>query len=254
MQMMWTNPKAYAWYNSARRNLEDTRTEEEGGIAVPSYMKDRGIFATEEEGFGKLLPGNVIAPGLPFPGGGESGIAGYITEPIKQLSGVSPLFRAPVEAFLRGESGEKFFTGGKVVPSEFADQPFERKLLYLGQELIAPKSPLASVVTIIPGANQNRLLQTLLGLKDDPEDPLTKQIASALQWGGLPFTSVRTEQQIREYQSRLYDLADAITKAGKVKTREEEQIVQDRENLPISEDETTNITGDPDDPWGLLTP
>jgi hypothetical protein len=247
MQMMWSNPKAYAWYNSARRNLEDTRTEEEGGVTVPSYMKDRGAFATEEEGFGKFLPGNVITPGLPFPGGGESGIAGYITEPIKQLSGVSPLFRAPVEAFLRGESGEKFFTGGKVVPSEFADQPFERKLLYLAQELIAPKSPLASVVTIIPGANQNRLLQTLLGLKDDPEDPLTKQIASALQWGGLPFNTVRTEQQIREYQSRLYDLADAITKAGKAGKREDKQILEDLESVPV-------VEGNTEDPWGVLNP
>jgi hypothetical protein len=112
---------------------------------------------------------------------------------------------------------------------------------------------LASIVAFTP-LRRNELLQTILGLKSDPEDPVTQEIASALQWGGLPFTSVRTEQEIREYQSRLYDLADAITKAGKVKTRGEEQIIQDRENLPISEDETINITGDPDDPWGLLAP
>jgi hypothetical protein len=253
MQIMWTNPKAYAWYNSARRNLEDTRTEEEGKVTVPSYMKDRGVFATEEEGFGKLFSGNVINPGLPFPGGGEESPTRFITEPLKQLKDVSPVFRAPVEAFLRGESGKKFFTEGAVVPKEFADKPFEFKLLYLGQELIAPKSPLASIVAFTP-LRRNELLQTILGLKSDPEDPVTQEIASALQWGGLPFTSVRTEQEIREYQSRLYDLADAITKAGKVKTRGEEQIIQDRENLPISEDETINITGDPDDPWGLLAP
>jgi hypothetical protein len=247
MQMMWTNPKAYAWYNSARRNLEDTRTEEEGGIVVPSYFKERGVFPTKEEGFGALLPGNVIAPGLPFPGGGETGLAGYITEPIKQLSGVSPLLRAPIEAFLRGESGEKFFTGGKVVPSEFADQPFERKLLYLGQELIAPRSPLASIIATLPGANQNKLLQTLLGLKDDPEDPVTKRIASTLQWGGLPFNTVRTEQQIREYESRLYDLGDAITKQKKTQSRTEKQIVEDLGSVPPVEGQT-------EDPWGVLTP
>lgn len=247
MQMMWSNPKAYAWYNSARRNLEDTRTEEEGGIVIPSYLKDRGVFATKEEGFGALLPGNVIAPGLPFPGGGETGLAGYITEPIKQLSGVSPLLRAPIEAFLRGESGEKFFTGGKVVPSEFADQPFERKLLYLGQELIAPRSPLASIIATLPGANQNKLLQTLLGLKDDPEDPVTKRIASTLQWGGLPFNIVRTEQQIREYESRLYDLGDAITKQKKTQSRTEKQIVEDLGSVPPVEGQT-------EDPWGVLTP
>jgi hypothetical protein len=172
---------------------------------------------------------------------------------LKQLKDVNAVFRAPVEAFLRGETGKKFFTGGAVVPKEYADKPFEYKLLYLAQELLAPKSPLASIVATTP-LRRNELLQTILGLKSDPEDPLTQELASALQWGGLPFNTVRTEQEIREYQSRLYDLADAITKAGKVKTREEEQIVQDRENLPISEDETTNITGDPDDPWGLLTP
>ena len=244
MQIMWSNPKAYAWYNSARRNLEDTRTEEEGGITVPSYMKDRGVFATEEEGFGKLLPGNVINPGLPFPGGGETGIAGYITEPFKQLSGVSPYLRAPVEAFLRGDSGEKFFTGGKVVPSEFADQSFARKLLYLGQELIAPKSPLASIVAMTP-LRRNELLQTILGLKSDPEDPLTQELASALQWGGLPFTTVRTEQEIREYQSRLYDLADAITKAGKAGKREDKQILEDLQNNPVIEEDNF-------DPFGLL--
>jgi len=250
---MWTNPKAYAQFNSLRRNLEDTRTEEEGKVTIPSYSKDRGFFATKEEGFGALLPGNVISPNLPFSGGGEESLTRFVTEPLKQLKDVNAVFRAPVEAFLRGESGKKFFTEGAVVPKEYADKPFEFKLLYLGQELIAPKSPLASIVAFTP-LRRNELLQTILGLKSDPEDPLTQEIASALQWGGLPFTSVRTEQEIREYQSRLYDLADAITKAGKVKTRGEEQIIQDRENLPISEDETINITGDPDDPWGLLAP
>jgi hypothetical protein len=68
-----------------------------------------------------------------------------------------------------------------------------------------------------------------------------------LQWGGLPFNTVRTEQQIREYQSRLYDLADAITKAGKAGKREDKQILEDLESVPV-------VEGNTEDPWGVLNP
>ena len=246
MQMMWTNPKAYQFYNNARRQLEDTRTEEEGGMIIPSYEKDRGTFATKEEGFGSLLPGNVIRPGLPFEGGGDTVISDLIKDPMKQLSGVSPLFRAPVEAFLRGDSGKKFFTEGAVVPKEYADMPGTMKLLYLAQELGAPTSPLKSIVAATP-ARRNELLQLILGLKSDPEDPLTQEIAAVLQWGGLPLGTIRTEQSMRELQSRIYDLGDAIDNQKTATKRGTQQEIQDLENAPV-------VEGNTEDPWGVLNP
>ncbi|NDH29082.1 MAG: hypothetical protein EBX72_01110, partial [Betaproteobacteria bacterium] len=81
LELMWTNPRAYQLYNNAKRQIEDKTTEQQGGLVIPGYEKDRGVFATKETGFGNLIPGDVIRPGLPFPGGGENVLKGLIENP-----------------------------------------------------------------------------------------------------------------------------------------------------------------------------
>lgn len=207
MELMFTNPKAYAAYNSLKRNIEDDRTEEEGGLIIPSYERDRGVFATVEEGFGALLPGTVARPGLPFEGGGENVLSTLITDPKKIIASVSPLFRAPVEALI---TNKKFFSEGAVVPKEFQDAPTGKKLEYLARELFSPASPLRSIVAFIPNEQRPGFLNDLLGLKVDDDQANIQELQSLLNWGGVPLGNIRTEQQKRELESRLYEIGDLI--------------------------------------------
>lgn len=207
MELMFTNPKAYATYNSLKRNLEDQRTEEEGGLIIPFYERDRGVFATKEEGFGRLLPGTVIRPGLPFEGGGENVLSTLIQDPKKLIASVSPLFRAPVEALI---TNKKFFSEGAVVPKEFQDAPTGKKLEYLARELASPVSPLRSIVAFIPNERRPEFLNDLIGLKVDDEQANIQELQSLLNWAGVPLGNIRTEQQKRELESRLYEIGDLI--------------------------------------------
>ena len=216
LELMWTNPKIYAQYNALRRNLEDDRTEEEGGLVIPSYEKDRGVFATKEEGFGSLISGNVIRPGLPFEGGGENVLSSLLTNPRQLLSGVNPIFRAPLEAFARGEDGRGagFFTDAPIVPTTELTYPTRSKFLYLARELFSPTSPIRSIFNATP-ARRSELLQTLLGMKSDPNDPLTQEMQALFSYGGLPFGTTSNEQQVRELNNRVYKLADKIERLNK---------------------------------------
>jgi len=224
LELMWTNPRAYAWFNSAKRQVEDTRTEEEGGMIIPSYLRDRGIFATKEEGFGALLPGTAISPNLPFEGGGENVLSTLIQEPTKLLGSVNPLFRAPVESFLRGERGEKFFTGGKVVPFEESDRPLGAKVKYLVRELASPVSPLRSIVAFVPNERRGEFLNDLLGIKPDDDQANIQELQALLNWSGVPLMNIRTEQQVRELESRAYKIGALLDadRARKTKQREEQ--------------------------------
>ncbi len=218
LELLWTNPRAYALYTSGKRQIEGP-SEEEGGMVIPSYELARGVFPTREEGFGALLPGDVIRPGLPFPGGGENVIEGLITEPKKFLANINPIFRAPVEAVI----GKKAFTGGTIVPKSEATRPTKSKLIYLGRELFSPTSPVSSFLKAIPGVGRQQFLATLFGINIDDAEPLVQEVNSLLSYVGLPFGEQRTEPSVRELQNRLYDLQDYID----AKRAEEKQRIED---------------------------
>ena len=236
LELMWTNPRAYAFYSNLKRNIEDKEEQ-----YIPSYEKERGVFAVQQDGFAGLLPGNLVKPGLPFPGGGDSVIQGLITEPKKFLASVNPVFRAPVEAFI---TGEKFFTGGKVVPKEWTDQATGSKLKYLTRELFAPSSPLVALLRSIPGVGRQKFMEDVFGLSVDEAEPLVQEVNSLISFLGLPVGQLRTEQQVREIESRIYDLGDRIDAVrNREKKAREENIEQNKTNV-----------SNPDDPWGVLGP
>ena len=236
MELMWTNPRAYAFYSNLKRNIEDKEEQ-----YIPSYEKERGVFAVDQEGFAGLLPGNLVKPGLPFPGGGDSVIQGLITEPKKFLASVNPALRAPIEAFI---TGEKFFTGGKVVPKEWTDQATGSKLKYLTRELFAPASPLVALLRSIPGVGRQKFMEDVFGLSVDEAEPLVQEVNSLISLLGLPVGQLRTEQQVREIESRIYDLGDRIDAVrNREKKAREENIEQNKTNV-----------SNPDDPWGVLGP
>jgi hypothetical protein len=249
MEAMWTNPKAYMVYQNFRRNLEA-----KGENYVPSYEKDRGVFVTKEEGFGKLIPGNEIRPNFAFPGGGDDVVRGLIEDPKKFLANVNPVLRAPIEAFV---TGEKFFTGGKVVPAEWTDKPLNSKLLYLTREIVAPSSAVGAYLRSIPYVGRQKFVETIFGVSADQTDPLVKEVNSLLSLAGLPIGTLRREQQVKEIESRIYDLGDRITAIEKRKKKAEEERIKNAPSIDQNSiTETTIPTGqvNPNDPWGILGP
>jgi hypothetical protein len=236
LELMWTNPRAYAFYSNLKRNIEDKEEQ-----YIPSYEKERGVFAVKQDGFAGLLPGNLVKPGLPFPGGGDNVLQGLITEPKKFLASVNPAFRAPFEAFI---TGEKFFTGGKVVPKEWTDQATGSKLKYLVKELFAPASPVIAVLRAIPGVGRQKFMEDVFGLSVDEAEPLVQEVNSLISLLGLPVGQLRTEQQVREIESRIYDLGDRIDAVRNREKKAREENIQDNK---------TNVSN-PDDPWGVLGP
>lgn len=198
LELMWTNPKAMQAYSAFKRNYE-----EEGERYIPSYEKERGVFGLKTPIFGQDL----IRPGLPFPGGGENVLRGLLLEPKKFLANVNPIFRAPFEAFI---TGEKFFTGGKVVPREWEDQPTNSKLKYFIREVFTPQSPVFAVLRAIPQVGRQKFMEDVFGLNVDEAEPLLQEVNSLISLFGLPVGTLRVDQQVREIESRIYELGDRI--------------------------------------------
>ena len=202
LELMWTNPKAYAFYSSFKRNFEDDRTEEEGGLVIPSYEKDRGVFAIKNPIFGQ----DVIRPGLPFPGGGENVINNIVNSPLTFFANVNPIFRAPIEAAI----DKKFFTGGKVVPKQWKDMPFGEQAKYLVKEILSPSSPLVAYLKAIPLVGRQEFMEDIFGITVDEAEPLVQEVNGLLSLLGVPIGKQRTASSVREIENRIYKLADKI--------------------------------------------
>jgi hypothetical protein len=263
-QFSYTNPKAYAWYNSFKRNLEGP-SEEEGGLTIPDYEKERGLFATKEEGFGALLPGNVFKPSLPFQGAGETVLSQLISEPQSLLGSVNPLFRVPLEtasAFIQrpfdpelgqfGGRGYTFFTGAPVVSrqKETTGKTTEELARYFTVELTTPSSPLRRIIAAIPsglGGDKLRegMLADFLGIRIDENQPELQELQALMNWTGVPFANIKTSSQRREVERRIYEIARLIDakESGQYYERKEQQKEAEK-NLPEQP-----ATGTPTAPW-----
>lgn len=252
MEMMFTNPRAYAWYNSFRRNFEDTRTEEEGGMIIPSYERDRGVFALKQpfEVFGR--PISVVRPGLPFEGGGEDTLTTLIQNPKRLLSNVSAPFRAPVEVFLRGQDGRgaKFFSEGAIVPKGEATKPLKSRVVYLVRELASPASPISSIVALLPADSPLRsdFLNLLLGLTPDDDQASIQQLQALLNWGGVPLGNIRTQSQVKELESRAIQIGKLLDDKREADKKELEKALKQ----PTPEGPTSTVPYDPNNPFGDL--
>jgi hypothetical protein len=101
---MWLNPRAYAVYNSIKRNLDSS---EEGDV-VPGWMQEIGAF--------KLPFGNNLyaTPDFGFNRVGQQ--VQELTDPRRTLANVNPLLRIPVELM----GGRQFYSG-----RELSDKPVE---------------------------------------------------------------------------------------------------------------------------------
>jgi hypothetical protein len=259
LELMWTNPRAYAFYSNLKRNIEGP-SEEEGGPVIPGYEKDRGVFPLETPinipgmpesvknagrfagavpGVGPALgllsqfpglQGDVIRPGLPFPGGGENVLKGLIDNPKGFLASTNPLFRVPLEAAF----GVKLFTGAPIAPKGEKTTQTKSRLIYLGRELFSTSSPLVAVLKSIEPARQNKFIQEYFGITEDDAEPVVQTVNSVLSFLGLPLGTQRTQSSVNELKSRFYDLEAYIKDAqDKAKIKQEERI-EDAKKNPVA--------------------
>ena len=103
LQNMWANPRAYAIYNSLKRNIE----EKDADKPVPLWMRELGAFK---------LPGTnfYATPDLGFNRIGQQ--IEELRDPRRALANVTPILRLPIE-----------LTGGRQLYSgrEFSDVPVQ---------------------------------------------------------------------------------------------------------------------------------
>jgi len=259
LELMWTNPRAYAFYSNLKRNIEGP-SEEEGGPVIPGYEKNRGVFSLETPinipgmpesiknagrfagavpGVGPALgllsqfpglQGDVIRPGLPFPGGGDDTLRELIENPKGFLSKTNALFRVPLEAAF----GVKLFTDSPIAPKGEKTTQTKSRLIYLGRELFSASSPLVAVLKAIEPARQNKFIQEYFGITEDDAEPIVQTVNSVLSFIGLPLGTQRTQSSVNELKSRFYDLEAYIKDAQDKAKIEQEERIKDAEQNPVA--------------------
>lgn len=187
----WTNPRAYAMYNSFVRNMDQS---EEGDI-VPSYMKEQGAF--------KIGGRTWLQPDLPMTRVNQQ--LAELAQPNRLLSYMNPLLRLPIE--LAGNT--KLYTG-----QQFSQDPQD---LTLASKLASPLLGLTGQLqqdatgAVKTSEKANYALMNLLPPFATAERlfPQTGQYAqkrgaSTASWFGLPIRNVPPEMEDKEAKSRAY--------------------------------------------------
>lgn len=198
----WTNPKAYAAYNSFMRNI----TEDDEGDIVPSWLT--------EQGAGKIAADWYLAPDLGFNRLQQQ--AQEFADPVRLLSYVNPALRVPME--LAGD--RKFYNS---VP--FNDKPQQvtggpaQPLIEALLRLAGQTDQTAAGETVTSDKANYALMNSLPFLSQAERlAPATdsyqaRQLGSWLSYFGVPVKQVtpqmresevkRRERQLQELQRRL---------------------------------------------------
>jgi hypothetical protein len=194
-ELIWTNPKLYTIYDSARRNLED---KEGTSQYVPDYLRDSGIFKVG--GFDDTYfksPFGLIGRGE------ESTITSAIEDPFKFLSRVTPALKVPAELFRE----KKFLTGAPVVKDGEGNA-----LLYAFQQFNAPGQLVGRYLGFTP-LRRKELFKTLTGGTSAELDPRSQELNSLWSLIGAPGFQLTPDQERSEIWRRFFDLEDLIDKA-----------------------------------------
>ena len=221
IENMWMNPRAYAWYNSFRRNLED---KEGTSPYLPQYLKQQGAFKIPGTGSFEIpgtgfLPGrggenigvgigeNVyLNPNLGFPGAGGQNPLEMFIRPTEQLGRLTPVLKLPLEIL----SNQKFFSGAPITTNKDANPVFE-KFVYGLRQAASPLSPLSRLVNATP-ARRFAVVQAITGVPS-AEDASAQELQSLMSFIGLPAFNLRPAQERSEIWRRFYQLVDEVARA-----------------------------------------
>jgi len=240
MENMWTNPRAYSYYESFRRNFED---KEGTSPYLPDWMKRSGAFKLPKTGTIQVpgvKPGSVfpfgpalltaggqfgigigddfyLRPQLGYPGVGEESIIDTLVDsPEQVLARVSPLLRAPLEAL----SNKQFFSGAPITREGDLAPTWDR-FVYTLRQFGAPLSPLTRLANATP-ARRWELYQQLTDTKSSETSPQVQEVNALLSFIGAPGFRLRSDQERQEIWRRFFELVEEEEKA-KAKTKAERE-------------------------------
>lgn len=211
LENMLTNPRAYSWYSSLKKNLMD----EEQPEYLPNYLKRGGAFT---------VGGMVVEPNLGFPGAGQpspleeiaklplyavTGNETAVQESFRNLLGSSsPIVQAPIEY----ATGTNLF-GGYPLVSEYSKlTPEQQRTNYILNTLLPSASWLGRIAQAGGVAPTSEGARQILGLSPistygkTPEEIAAqeseRQSSALYRYFGLPIRTLTEREQISEIDRR----------------------------------------------------
>jgi hypothetical protein len=217
IENMWMNPQAYAWYKSAKRNLEDREGDSE---SVPDYLKEQGAFklpgtsSFEIPGTG-AIPGRggrnigvgigddfYAKPDLAFPGAGQPNVLEQISSGNAPgvLGNLGPPFKQAIEIV----SNTQLFNGAPITdPSKTDEENARRKKEYLLINIVPALGTAGRWLTPL-GDKVPKTVRDLTGARLDAE------LQATLSLIGTPGFKLLESQERSALWRKYRDLKDVI--------------------------------------------
>ena len=225
---VWTNPRFYAYYNTWRKNYEDTENESE---FFPRDWRNRGVF--------KMVGDN------PFYIKADLGIPQTTPTPLTQefattFASSNPIVRSIVEAYVFGESA---YTGQPIARAEL-DREGIQKAAYVMRSIISPASSSARqlrlLTTLLPNdsfvdsAWRSDWATILFGTKEISEEDrgFLNQFAALSSYLGIPLTVLNDDMKLRELWNAYYEVNNATETKEKITRKQQEELEKERLGLP----------------------
>ena len=245
IENMWMNPRAYQWYNSAKRNLEDREGTSEN---IPEYLTEAGAFrvnlgtsplmgAIGAGAAGTLaggavggIPGAILGgisaatvggivsdggylkPDLAFPGAGQPNVLQQIASGEAQqiLSNVGTPFKLPAEII----NNEKLYSGAPITDDRYTDEEnARRKKQYILSNIVPALGTAGRWLSAVGGNKVPTSVQELTGVK------LEKELESTLSLIGSPAFKLMESQERAAIWRKYFDLKEVIEADIKARTR-----------------------------------
>lgn len=215
VSQMYTNPRAYAKYNSFVRNFKGQPEENE-----PDYFSKIGAFRFADVEIGGLPI--YLQPDLQHTRLEEDVDKIYdvlsLENPARALSDFNPLFTAPAEYI----SGQNFYTGRRYGDDDYRrtgpiEAPVAALARFLGRTKETPggnrateEKFLEALRSLIPLYDRSVRLTPQLTTGGNDEDAVARQIESVARLFGVPGRQLSPQQQQSEAMRRYYSGRDEM--------------------------------------------
>ena len=201
-----------------------------------AYRLQRGAYVAKDmEGFGKLIDNplfKTIDPGLPLIGFGEESPSKYFTDPLQAFAGpLRPELRLPVELAMNSIIG----LGGAKIAKYSDSNKDMAKLEYAIRQLgfAAPLALAKRYIATIPIARQNEVVQKVLDIGADENQPGEQAIAALARIIGFFLQPApRTNEKIGQIGGGLSDAKQVLQDREKKLAEEALKEYEKRQQKP----------------------
>jgi hypothetical protein len=188
IQQMWTNPKAYSWYQSLMNNVEG---EQPGAPGMPTWLADMGA--------------RFAAPGLAFdPDIGPSQVTdtfGQFTHPTRLLSNLNPPLKSAIELGMnRSTFYDQPYKANDYVKPGAEAAPFLPLLRAMGKVQDTAQGPVVERKYLDQISSNVPLLGTINRLGSTSSDRSGKGLNALFGFLGIPARQVDTAKELQNQQ------------------------------------------------------